>query len=222
MKLVPNASYLFPLLALVAAGCGSSHGHGGPLGHRFEDAEEWAPRWNDPARDEWQKPEHLVELLEIRPGMTVADLGTGTGYFLPHLSRAVGETGTVLALDIEADMIRYVKELAAKGGLANVQARVVPFDDPEIPEGEVDRVLVVNTWHHIPDREAYSKKLARSLAPGGSVAVVDFTLESEHGPPKSERIDPERVAGELRAAGLAVRVVQESLPDQYVVVASRP
>jgi ubiquinone/menaquinone biosynthesis C-methylase UbiE len=189
--------------------------------HRFEKADDWAPVFDDPGRDAWQRPAEVVELTEIDPGMTVADLGAGTGYFVPHLSRAVGAGGRVLALDVEADMVRYLGERIARERLENAVARQVPFDDPQLPDGEVQRVLVVDTWHHLSDRPAYVRKLARGLAPGGRVVVVDFTLESKLGPPVQHRLRPEQVADDLRAGGLEPRILDESLPEQYVVVGIR-
>src|SRR5262249_28911877 len=125
-----------------------AHHHHGPLVHRFESAEAWAKDLDDPARDAWQKPAEVIAALRIEPGMTVVDLGAGTGYFLPHLSRAVGPQGKVIALDIEADMVRYMKERAGREGLPNVEARQVSPSDPALPPGSVDRVLIVDTWHH--------------------------------------------------------------------------
>lgn len=199
---------------------GEGHGHHAPGGmpHRFEDAAKWAKVFDDPARDVWQRPADVVVVLELKPGMTVADLGAGTGYFLPHLSKAVGASGVVLGLDVEADMVRHMGERAASGGLSNVTAKLVAFDDPGLVAASVDRVLIVDTWHHIASREAYSKKLAAGLKPGGFVAVVDFTMETDKGPPKKHRIAPEQVVAELSAGGLSARVVEEPLPDQYVVV----
>jgi ubiquinone/menaquinone biosynthesis C-methylase UbiE len=159
--------------------------------------------------------------MKIAPGMTVADLGAGTGYFLAHLSRAVGPTGAVLALDVEPDMVRYMTERAAKEGLANVRAQRVPFDDPGLAPGSVDRILVVDTWHHIADRERYSAKLHAALRAGGAVLVVDFTQETRRGPPKEHRIRAEQVAAELRAGGMAAEIAVEDLPDQYIVVGRR-
>jgi SAM-dependent methyltransferase len=153
--------------------------------------------------------------------MTVADLGAGTGYFEPYLSRAVGAGGRVLALDVEPDMVRHLRERAASEQLANVSAEVVATDDPKLPPASVDRVLVVDTWHHVPDREAYAKKLAAALTPGGMVAIVDFTREAAHGPPKHHRLDPEQVARELSAGGLEASIAPEALPDQYVVLGKK-
>lgn len=223
-------------IALTAA-CGAApppeHAHGGEhatppahgtmheMPHRFEHAEDWLGRFEGPARDAWQRPDEVVRLLAITPGMTVADVGTGTGYFLARLSRAVGPTGAVLALDVEADMIRYVRERATREALANVRADVVAPDDPRLPAGKVDRVLIVDTWHHVGDRDAYARKLAAGLVPGGAVYVVDFTMEAHEGPPPHARVKPDEVIATLAKAGLRAELVAEDLPEQYVVVGRR-
>ncbi|HUH04418.1 MAG TPA: methyltransferase domain-containing protein [Kofleriaceae bacterium] len=190
----------------------------GPQGHRFEHADEWAPRFDDPERDAWQRPDLVVKHLSLSDGMTVADLGAGTGYFLPHLSRAVGTSGKVLGLDVEPDMVRYMNERAAREQLANVQARVVGTDDPELAAASVDRILIVDTWHHIGARAAYAGKLAAALKPGGAVYIVDFTMETERGPPPKHRLRSADVIAELTAAGLRAELIAEDLPDQYIVV----
>lgn len=230
--MLPRSTALLAVLPLAACAPAAAdppdhprhhHHHGeGPLVHRFEHAEEWAKRFDDPARDAWQKPAEVVKALSITPGMKVADLGAGTGYFLPHLARAVGPSGKVIGLDIEADMVRYMNERAKREGLANVEARVVPLDGPGLPPGSVDRVLIVDTWHHIPERGAYAAKLREALAPGGAVYVVDFKREAKHGPPPEHRLAPEQVMGELKRGGLVPTLVEVGLPDQYVVAGRRP
>ncbi|MFO0677022.1 MAG: class I SAM-dependent methyltransferase [Polyangiaceae bacterium] len=199
------------------------HGHGqGPLVHRFEHAERWAKEFDDPARDAWQKPKDVVDAMGITTGMTVADIGAGTGYFEPWLSRAVGDAGSVLALDVEADMVRYMNERVAREKLANVRPAVVALDDPKLPAGSVDRVLVVDTWHHIANREAYASKVKDGLQAGGKVFVVDFKLDAKHGPPPAHRLAPDQVIRELAAAGFVARLLPTPLPEQYIVVGERP
>ncbi len=193
------------------------HGHKGPLGHRFENAERWVPVFDDPQRDRWQKPEHVVGLLGLRTGQAVADIGAGTGYFVPHLARAVGSEGKVIAIDIEDDMVRYLKERAEREGLSNVAARKGTPADAKLETASVDRVLIVNTWHHIPDRASYARKLADSLRAQGGVFVIDYTMDSPHGPPKSHRMPPEQVVQELTAGGLDAKILEEELPYQYGV-----
>lgn len=186
--------------------------------HRFDDAERWSRQFDDPARDAWQKPQEVVALLALEPGMTVADVGAGTGYFLGHLASAVGETGAVVGLDIEPSMVRFMTERAEREGWSQVEARQVDPDDPGLAPDSVDRVLIVNTWHHIGERRAYAANLRQALKQGGRVVIVDFTRESSHGPPPSQRLDPETVVEELAAAGLEASVANETLPEQYVVV----
>jgi SAM-dependent methyltransferase len=181
-------------------GMGHAHEHGhGPLVHRFDDAEKWAREFDDPGRDAWQKPDEVVRLLALEPGMVVADLGAGTGYFMARLSRAVGDKGTVYALDVEDDMVRYLAARAKKERLGNVL------------------VLVVDTWHHIPSRSTYVPKLARGLRKGGLLLVVDFTKDAKHGPPPAHRLEAESVKRELEQAGLEASVVPSTLREQWVV-----
>jgi ubiquinone/menaquinone biosynthesis C-methylase UbiE len=210
-------------LVLLLAACASAPPAEVPAyHHRFANAAEWSKTFDDPSRDAWQKPQSVIEAMEIAPGMTVADIGAGTGYFEPHLSRAVGPAGHVLALDVEPDMVAHLRDRAAKDQLANVEAKQVAADDPGLARSSVDRILVVDTWHHIANRVDYAARLAVALKHGGEVFVVDFTREAKHGPPPEHRVPPEEVARTLETAGLVVRSVDAGLPDQYVVSGKRP
>jgi ubiquinone/menaquinone biosynthesis C-methylase UbiE len=190
--------------------------------HRFNNPEKWSKVFDDPARDEWQKPARVIEVMAIAPGMTAADVGAGTGYFLPHLSRAVGPTGKVIGEDIEPDMVKWIDARAKKDSLANVAGLLGTADDPKLPQSAVDRVLVVDTWHHVADRKAFAAKLSSSLKPQGQIYVVDFTMESPHGPPKHARLLPEAIAQDFMASGLETVVVKDAgLPHQYIVRATK-
>jgi len=186
--------------------------------HRFENADEWAKVFDDPARDEWQKPDRVIEALALAPAMSVADVGAGTGYFSVRLARAVR---SVIATDIEADMVRYMTDRATHEALANLHAQLTPPDDPQLAAGSLDRILVVDVWHHLDDRRAYAAKLAAALKPGGFVAVVDFKLDASHGPPPQHRLSPDAIAADLAAAGLTTQVSKIELPDQYIVIGTR-
>ncbi|MEO7096330.1 MAG: class I SAM-dependent methyltransferase [Polyangiales bacterium] len=204
-----------------AAGCGGAKGAAPPPDpkvHRFEKADDWAKVFDDPERDAWQKPADVVALMKIDAGSTVADLGAGTGYFEPFLSRAVGPSGHVLALDVEPDMVRYLRDRATRENLANVTPKLVRTDDPLLAKESVDRILVVDTWHHVPDRPLYAARLRDGLRAGGAIFVVDYTLEATKGPPKEHRLSPDVVRAELAAVGLKAELVPEELAEQYVVV----
>lgn len=190
--------------------------------HRFDDAAKWAKVFDDPTREEWQHPARVVEIMGISKGMTVADIGAGTGYFLGHLSHAVGPSGKVIGQDIEPDMVKWMEARAKKEGLPNVEGLLGAADDPKLAASSVDRVLIVDVWHHVDDRPAFAKKLATSLKAGGQIYVVDFTMESPHGPPKEARLAPEAIESDFKAAGLETSVVKDAgLPHQYVVRAKR-
>jgi len=189
--------------------------------HDFSEVERFAAIFDDPERDAWQKPDEILRLLELRDGLVVADLGAGTGYFEPHLSRAVQATGRVLALDVEPAMVAHMQTRFADAGLSNVEARVVAPDDPGLAPESVDRILIVDTWHHIDARGDYAGLLRRALRPGGYVLIVDFTSESPLGAPARMRLSPDAVHDELSAGGLSAHLVDEDLPYQYVVRGDR-
>lgn len=203
------------------AGHGDGHGHGG-MPHRFERAADWVKKFEGPERDAWQKPQTIVAALGDIRGKTVVDLGAGTGYFLPHLSRAVGPSGQVLAVDVEADMVRHIGARAEREGLKNVRAQKSESDDPKLTPASADRVLIVDVWHHIPARGEFAKRLAAALRPDGAIYIVDFKLDSPRGPPKRHKLAPEAVIADLKAGGLQCELLKIDLPDQYVVVARRP
>lgn len=192
-------------------------GHHG-VHHGFTDAEKWAEVFDAPDRDGWQKPDEVVALLAPGPGHTVVDLGAGTGYFVGRLSRAVGASGQVIATDVEASMVTYLAERAAREHWDNVVAKLTPPADPQLAPASVDRILVVDVWHHLPDAAAYTRLLAAGLRPGGMIAVVDFTRESPMGPPAEMRVTAEAVAEIMTAAGLVTEIAAETLPHQYVVL----
>jgi ubiquinone/menaquinone biosynthesis C-methylase UbiE len=126
------------------------------------------------SRDEWQQPERVIAALGIRPGERVADLGSGSGYFTLRLARAVGPDGKVYAVDVDEKMNEYLRQRLAQAGVANVDVILGRFEDPLLPDGGVDLVLVVDTYHHLADRPAYFRNLRRDLTPDGRVAVIDF------------------------------------------------
>jgi|GEM_PF-1004584 len=196
------------------------HGHHHGLRHDFSDVKRWVKRFEDPKRTKWQKPKEVIRHMQIRRGMTVADIGAGTGYFLPYLHHAVGTKGQVLALDLAKTLVQHMNTRAQKAGWKNVKAIQVKPTDPQLKANSVDRILIVNTWHHISHRIAYAKKLVKALKPGGALYIVDFTMEARKGPRKNHRLKALQVQRELDKAGFASSMaLKESLPDQYIVKA---
>ena len=201
-----------------ASAAGHAHHHADGYHMDFSEVQRFARHFDDPSRDAWQRPAEVMSLLQLRAGQVVVDIGAGTGYFLLHLAQAVGPKGRVFALDVEPNMVEYMRRRVLKNGWPQVLPAVIPPDDPKLEPASVDRILIVNTWHHIGQRSDYAAKLARALRRGGSVWVVDFTRESDIGPPADHRLSAEEVVTELEGGGLHATVVSdERLPKQYVV-----
>jgi cyclopropane fatty-acyl-phospholipid synthase-like methyltransferase len=123
----------------------------------------------------------------------------------------------VYAVDIEPSMVSYLSERAAQEKLNNVVVVQAAADTPNLPE-PVDLVLIVDTFHHIGGREAYFRRLAKSLKPGGRVAIVDFRPDSPEGPPKEFRFTPEQIKSEMSKAGYTLSAQHDFLPRQHFLV----
>lgn len=197
----------------------TSHPHGDHMHKRFDNAEQWAGVFDDPQRDAWQKPDAVLDAMQLEPAMRVADIGAGTGYFTVRLARRLPD-GVVYASDVEPDMVRYVGQRAAHEELPNVRAVQASANDAALPEA-VDRVLVVDTYHHIGERRAYFGALHEKLRDGAEVVIVDFTTASPMGPPAEHRIPQSQVEAEMDAAGYALTRAPDVLPNQYVLVFAR-
>lgn len=204
------ALLIMSMMALAAAQTPHTHRHG------FAGAEHWAKVFDDPARDAWQKPHEVIEALKLAPDAVVADIGAGTGYFAVRLAHMTPQ-GRVYAVDIEPDMVKYLRSRAEKSGVRNLTAVQGAPDDPRLP-APVDLALLVDVYHHVERREAYFKRLAGALKPGGAVAIIDFTLDSPVGPPRSARMPASQVKQEMQRAGYALAAEHTFLPNQYFLV----
>jgi SAM-dependent methyltransferase len=209
--LAPALSAVAAFAALALTACAADHHQ-----HRFSGAEKWAEIFDDPARDEWQKPDEVIRALALPPNATVADIGAGTGYFAVRFARALPR-GHVIGVDTEPDMVRYLTERAGREKLANLSPRPGRADDAGLP-GPVDLAIVVDTYHHIPSRERYFRVLQKSLKPGGRLAIIDFKLDSPVGPPQRARIEPGQVKQEMKRAGYELAQEHAFLPYQYFLV----
>ncbi len=194
--------------------------HDATVRHSFADVQHWIAVFDDPARDAWQKPAGVMQALDIRRGMCVADLGAGTGYFSRYLSAAVGDSGTVFAVDTEPNLVVHLRERAEREQTPNVVPLLASADNPRLPAGMVDVVLIVDTVHHIDDRVEYLRRLRRALKRGGRVVVIDFKKDADVpvGPPAEHRLARAQVVEEFQSAGYQLAAAPEVLPYQYFLV----
>jgi SAM-dependent methyltransferase len=184
--------------------------------HSFGDADKWSKIFDDPQRDAWQKPHEVIQALALKPNAVVADLGAGTGYFAMRLAHMLPQ-GRVYAVDTEAGMLKHLAERAKRANLGNVVTVQGAANDPRIPE-KVDLILLVDVYHHIENRERYFANLGAALKPGGRIAIIDFRMDSPHGPPRAARVEPARVKSEMAKARFEHTAEHGFLPYQYFLI----
>ncbi len=181
------------------------------------DFETLVNHFEDPERNEWQKPQLVMDKMGDLSAKTVADIGAGSGYFSFRLARKAEK---VIAIDIDQRFLNYIKEKKASlpEGLP-LETRLAEEDDPHLAPNEADIVLLVNTYHHINNRPQYFAAVRKDLKPGGFLMVVDFKKQdSPMGPPLRMKLAVETVIDELKKAGFTdISVDQESLKYQYIV-----
>ena len=192
-----GSSLLLVAAASLASGQAAAPAH--EMQHRHDDPQAYVASLEDPARDAYQKPDEVMKALALRPGEVVADVGAGSGYFTVRFAKAVGEPGRVYAVDVSPDMIRFLNRRVRDAGLRNVVSVLADPDDPLLPDGSVDRFVIVDTWHHVESRAKYVGLMKRMLKPGGQVVHIDFQKrELPIGPPP---VDEDRARGPREADG---------------------
>ena len=124
-------------------------------------------------RDHWQRPSDVIQALNLHEGSVVVDFGSGVGYFTLKLSPVVGKSGSVVAEDIRRESLTFLRIRAFLRGQHNVTTIRGETDDPRLPAGFADAVLIANTYHELTEPKPILRHLADSLKPGGSLVIVD-------------------------------------------------
>ncbi len=171
-----------------------------------------------PSRQEWQKPDQVVERLQLKSGQRVAEIGSGSGYFVVRFARAVRETGMVYAADIDSDMLNYLKWRADKEELPNIELVEATPNDPKLAGSSVDMVFICNTIHHIENRDRYYPYITRALREGGRLVVVDFYNRPLPVPSPRVKIARSDMIKEIEQAGFHLVEEYDFLPHQYFLI----
>jgi ubiquinone/menaquinone biosynthesis C-methylase UbiE len=180
----------------------------------------------DPARDEKQKPRELVQAMGLQRGMTVADVGTGIGYMLPFLSRTVGRQGHVIGEDIFDDFLASAKQRVETQNLQNVTFVKGAETDPNLPEGQVDQILVLDVYHHFDYPEKMLSGIHNALKPGGKLVIVEY-YKSQEAMPNGRalthiRLNKPDVIKEIEANHFRLVSEREHVPgSQYMLILER-
>lgn len=174
-------------------------------------------------REQRQKPQELVDAMKLREGMTVADIGTGVGYMLPYLSKAVGPRGRVLAEDIFDDFLAQAKSRVAEAKLLNVSFIKGNERSPELPENSVDVALALDSYHHYDYPAEMLAGIHKGLKPGGRLVLVEFYRRKDAMPDNNAlqhiRLDKADAVKEIEAAGFKLISSHDHIPNsQYMAV----
>src|SRR4051812_33910222 len=174
-------------------------------------------------RVEEEQPEAMLDALKIPRGATVADVGAGAGYHSIRLARRVGPEGTVLATDVQPEMLRMLRQNARTARVNNIKPLLCSQEDTMLPDGKVDLILMVDVYHECSDPETVLQGLRKALRPGGRLVLVEFRGEDPDVPIKPEhKMTVEQARREVEPQGLTFKTSLEFLPWQHVIIFEKP
>jgi len=178
-----------------------------------------AAGWLDrPEREAEEQPAKLMEALKLKPGMVVADVGAGSGYFTFRLAERVGETGKVLAVDIQPEMLEIIRKRAAERGFKNVRLVRGTISDPKLPANSVDLILMVDVYHEFSHPWEMTEAMVRSLKPGGKLVFVEYRMEDPSVPIKLvHKMTEAQVRKEMSVHPLRWVDTLPVLPRQHII-----
>jgi ubiquinone/menaquinone biosynthesis C-methylase UbiE len=174
------------------------------------------------SRDEREREERcslMLATLDVKPGMTVCDMGCGNGFYTVQLARLVGPKGKVYAVDIQPEMLKFLGERAKKAKVTNrIEPVLGELWDPKLPEGKIDLILLVDVYHEFSHPEHMLEAMRKSLAPGGRVVLVEYRGEDPEVPIKPEhKMTKEQIKKELLPNGFKLVKEFDKLPWQHMM-----
>ena len=183
--------------------------------HAFDNPKLFVKLFDAPGRDEWQKPDQVIDSLNLPDDATVVEIGAGTGYFTIRLAKYL-KKGKVIVLESAPKMAAYLEDRAAQLSLTNVDILVYKTGSQiSLPE-KVDLIMCVDSYHHITDRVAYFSHLQQQLTYDGKLVIIDRPVDSPVAPPHGHQTPPELVVKEMKQAGLGLtQRLDFLLPHQF-------
>ena len=172
-------------------------------------------------RKQWHNPETILKNVGVVKGMTMADLGSGPGFFTIPMAKATSEKGLVYAVDSNVSMLNALKENIARSGVDSRIIEIINSDVSHtgIPKGSVDIVLFANVLHEVEDRQAFFQEVRRISKPTAYIVDVDWKkIKTEHGPPLKERLSEDEAKQVLLENGFSVIKQIDTGPYHYELI----
>lgn len=173
-----------------------------------------------PERDEEERPHEVIERMNLQAGGVVADIGCGTGYYARMIAKEVGNSGKVYGVDVQPEMLEYLKEYCAKEGITNVVPVLGETADPKLPEASCDWMILADVYHEFQNPQSMLEAMGKSLKPDGKIALLEYRLEGDSAAHIKEdhRMSVEQVLAEWEPAGLELIERYEFLPSQHFFI----
>jgi ubiquinone/menaquinone biosynthesis C-methylase UbiE len=176
--------------------------------------------WLDRSEREHEElPETALDKIGIRPGMVVADVGAGSGYFTLRLSKRVGPTGKVAAVEIQPEMMAILRRRISQEKLENVETFLGTESDPKLPKNAIDLILMVDVYHEFSQPQAMLRKMREALRSTGRLVLLEYRKEDPHIPIRAEhKMSVKEAQTELEAEGFKLEKVLKDLPRQHILI----
>src|SRR5579872_637821 len=180
---------------------------------------DWLTR---PEREAEEQPEKALDALQLKPGMTVADIGAGVGYMSLRMAKRVGPSGKVYANDLQPEMLAKLRENAAKAKITNVITVLGDVADPKLPANAMDLVLLVDVYHEFSAPQQMLRKIRETLKPDGRLVLLEYRAEDPNVPINPEhKMTVTQVKAEIEAEGFVLQPVIETLPRQHILILTK-
>lgn len=172
-----------------------------------------------PERENEEAPTKAIDALDLKAGMTVADIGAGSGYYTARMAKRVGPAGRVYATDIQPGMIELLNRRVTSEGLTNVTTILGGMDDPKLPPQSIDLAIMVDVYHELQQPQVFLQMLKQVFKPGGRLVLVEFRKEDPKVPIlEVHKMSVAEVRQELEAEGYVLDRVIDVLPWQHILV----
>lgn len=180
---------------------------------------DWLVR---PEREAEEKPDLALDGMGIKPGMKIADMGSGVGYMTLRMAKRVGPTGKVYGVDLQPGMLQKLRENASKAGLTNIEPILSTVDDPKLPANSVDMILMVDVYHEFSQPQAMIRKLREALKADGRLILLEYRAEDPSIPINPDhKMTVGQVKAEIEPEGFKLQTPIENLPRQHLLILTK-
>jgi ubiquinone/menaquinone biosynthesis C-methylase UbiE len=172
-----------------------------------------------PEREDEEAPSKALDALELKPGMVVADIGAGSGYYSLRIAKRVGPTGRVYATDIQQGMIDILDRRIKSEGVTNITTVLGGMDDPRLPPASIDLAIMVDVYHELQQPQVFLQRLKETFKPNGRLVLLEFRKEDPKVPIlEVHKMSVAEVKQEMEAEGFVLEKVIDVLPWQHIIV----